>query len=82
MKDSLPAIHIHLPKQTPMTNHQAIKVCAEACESLGSKGNMYIAIARAIEKYHGITENPSENHVVLKDGVFTKSSTLGKDLQE
>lgn len=82
MKDNLPAIHIHLPKQTPMTNQQAIKVCAEACESLGGKGNMYIAIARAIEKYHGITESPSEGHVVLKDGVFTNSSTLGKDFQE
>lgn len=84
MRDKLPPIHIHLPKQKPMTKEQIVKICSETWEALdrAGKGNFYVAIARAIEKHHGITESPSKESFVLPDGSFTKSSAPCKNFQE
>jgi hypothetical protein len=68
MNEKLPPIYVNLPSQHPMTEEQIVDVSREAVKKLGrSGGNMYIIIARAIEKHHGITGRPPKGPIKFSD---------------
>jgi hypothetical protein len=68
MSEKLPPIYVNLPSQRPMTKEQIVDVSRAAVDKLDRKGgNMYVAIARAIEKHHGITGKPPKGPIKFSD---------------